>query len=594
MYQLTVFLLYDGNWDDNNRYVNCKMHGILLPSNCEFSMLIELLSKELKINLAEKNMTIEYQVTQGYPPIKITSDSAVLFYMELKKKDTTLTSFPLCLTLQDSSIVENPSQKNKMKALVQSHSSLEDSDLLSSSNHSSINFVENDQLPNFIDIANNVTRLIMQKEEELEEQNNNEPIREVITTADIQEVAEGQVYKDKSVLKAAMSLYAIRNSFQFKVNKSCKIEYTLQCLDRNCKWSFRASRYRKSSMFIIRRFYSIHTCSLDLILGDHRQATSSMVGECIKSKYLDVKTVYNPNDIVRDMLDTYGISLSYEKAWRSREKALEMVRGKADKSYGLLPSYLYMLTKTNPGSVVDLLTDNNNRFKYLFMALASSIAGWRHCKPVIVVDGTFLKASFGGTLFTAYTKDANENIFPLAFAITDSENDASWEWFFIKIRESFGDRDGLCIVSDRHESIKKAVEAVYPNATHGACIFHIINNLKTNFKSKSSETFKLASTSYTIKDFECHMAKLDKIDGRIRSYLLKIGYDKWSRVHSPNKRYTLMTSNIAESMNSANREVRELPVGILVECLRNLVQQWSFKNRNQAEATFTKGYREYI
>ena len=69
------------------------------------------------------------------------------------------------------------------------------------------------------------------------------------------------------------------------------------------------------------------------------------------------------------------------------------------------------------------------------------------------------------------------------------------------------------------------------------------------------------------------MRKLDKIDKNIRSYLLKIGYDKWTRVHSKNKKYSILTSNIAESMNAANKAARDLPVATLIECLRCLVQK---------------------
>ena len=59
-----------------------------------------------------------------------------------------------------------------------------------------------------------------------------------------------------------------------------------------------------------------------------------------------------------------------------------------------------------------------------------------------MVDGTFMKSSYGGTLFTASTMDASNNIFPLAFGVGDSENDEAWQWFFTKLRESYGAREG--------------------------------------------------------------------------------------------------------------------------------------------------------
>ena len=50
-----------------------------------------------------------------------------------------------------------------------------------------------------------------------------------------------------------------------------------------------------------------------------------------------------------------------------------MLRGKPDESYALLPSFLYMLKTTNPGSIVDLDTKEDHSFLYVFMALDALI-----------------------------------------------------------------------------------------------------------------------------------------------------------------------------------------------------------------------------
>ncbi|XP_062081124.1 uncharacterized protein LOC133785925 [Humulus lupulus] len=50
----------------------------------------------------------------------------------------------------------------------------------------------------------------------------------------------------------------------------------------------------------------------------------------------------------------------------------------------------------------------------------------------------------------------------------------------------------------------------------------------------------------------------------------------------------MMTSNIAESLNAALKAARNLPIDILVECLRSLVQKWVWNNSNNANGTFTK------
>nr|XP_009773418.1 PREDICTED: uncharacterized protein LOC104223643 [Nicotiana sylvestris] len=49
-----------------------------------------------------------------------------------------------------------------------------------------------------------------------------------------------------------------------------------------------------------------------------------------------------------------------------------------------------------------------------------------------------------------------------------------------------------------------------------------------------------------------------------------------------------MTSNIAESINTANKDARELPVMRLLEYMTNLLQQWNNKNRKSAMETSTE------
>ena len=50
----------------------------------------------------------------------------------------------------------------------------------------------------------------------------------------------------------------------------------------------------------------------------------------------------------------------------------------------------------------------------------------------------------------------------------------------------------------------------------------------------------------------------------------------------------MMTSNIAESLNSAIKNARELPITTLLEYLRGLMQEWTSTNKNIALSTFRK------
>ena len=59
------------------------------------------------------------------------------------------------------------------------------------------------------------------------------------------------------------------------------------------------------------------------------------------------------------------------------------------------------------------------------MALSASISGWQHFRLVISIDGTSLKNKYDDTFLSVLTPNANDQIFPLAFCVVDSENDSS-------------------------------------------------------------------------------------------------------------------------------------------------------------------------
>ena len=74
------------------------------------------------------------------------------------------------------------------------------------------------------------------------------------------------------------------------------------------------------------------------------------------------------------------------------------------------------------------------------------------CRPVVGIDGCHLKGPFGGVLLAAISVEANFGYFRLAFAIVEIENQETWSWFLVLLKEAIGrdvDMKPWCIVSDR-------------------------------------------------------------------------------------------------------------------------------------------------
>lgn len=160
----------------------------------------------------------------------------------------------------------------------------------------------------------------------------------------------------------------------------------------------------------------------------------------------------------------HDIPITYWKAWKAREVAIDQGAGNPENAYLTLPLYLKNLANDNAGTIVGLETtpgpDGAERFMYLFLSFGASIVGYPYMRKVVIIDGTHLKGKYGGCLLTASAQDGNFQIFPLAFGIVDSENDKSWTWFFNKLLEVVADAEDLVFVSDRHNAIYAGIRRV--------------------------------------------------------------------------------------------------------------------------------------
>ncbi|XP_075083561.1 uncharacterized protein LOC107765963 [Nicotiana tabacum] len=357
----------------------------------------------------------------------------------------------------------------------------------------------------------------------------------IISKTNQREVMVGQVYKDKATLKQVVEHYAISERFQFRVDRSNVIR-------------FKASSINKSQMFRVREFNDKHTCPLKDKVYEQRQASSSFIGGMIRSKLTNHNRKYTPKDIIDNVKSDFGVDVSYMLTWRAKEKAMNFLRGELGDSYNKLPG------------------------------------------PIVAVDESHLKSYYTGTFISASTLDGAGHILPLAYGVIDSENDAAWSWFFEQFKEAYDERENMCIVSDRNESIIKSISKVNPAVPYFSCIWHLWNNVYKKFRkshSKLSEIYFSMAKAYTHAEFDSLMEKIEKVDIRVKEYLELAGYKKWDRLYAPVNRGWTMTSNIAESINVTLVSARELPIYDFLEEVRKMFGRWNCSNRKEASQTYT-------
>ena len=64
------------------------------------------------------------------------------------------------------------------------------------------------------------------------------------------------------------------------------------------------------------------------------------------------------------------------------------------------------------------------------------------CRPFIGVDGCYLKGPYPGMLLVAVSMDGNHNIYPVAWAVVETENTETWCWFKDLLMEETQKREG--------------------------------------------------------------------------------------------------------------------------------------------------------
>lgn len=87
-------------------------------------------------------------------------------------------------------------------------------------------------------------------------------------------------------------------------------------------------------------------------------ASHTWVAERIVDWLRETPTL-GPKMLQQELLKKYKMDIPYDRVFRGKEKALDMIYGAWDDSYDLLPTYRDELCRAMPGSVVELDTEDH-------------------------------------------------------------------------------------------------------------------------------------------------------------------------------------------------------------------------------------------
>ncbi|XP_028123300.1 uncharacterized protein LOC114320342 [Camellia sinensis] len=314
---------------------------------------------------------------------------------------------------------------------------------------------------------------------------------------------------------------------------------------------------------------------------------SDLVADVVADR-VRAQPLTRPTNVVFGLKNDYDMHITYRVAWLGVEKAGSEVYDDHVMSFDQLRWYSDAVMENNPNGYINLdFQQQTGRFVWYFISFRTYINGFKHCRPLLFLDDTFLKGRFKGNLLAATAMDGNQGLFPVAFAIVDSENAANWEWFLRQLSEVVDHGRNLTFVSDRHIGLLQSMSKFFLLAHHAFCLIHLQMNLRdrmkyVNAKQKLGLMRKLRECAYvpTVTSFNLKIEVLKLCSPVVVGEFLKdLDPKHWANTHFGGRRYGEMSSNAAESFNNWIREARHLPIMQLVDAIRGQTMEQMLKRQ---------------
>ncbi|XP_074360502.1 uncharacterized protein LOC141700696 [Apium graveolens] len=267
------------------------------------------------------------------------------------------------------------------------------------------------------------------------------------------------------------------------------------------------------------------------------------------------------------VINEYNHQVNYKKEWRGKQIAIEEVYGSWATTYESLPIFFATILTANPGTAVEIddVPHSEERgtsvCNCIFWCLKAMMDGWKYARPVISIDGTFLKGKY-----------------------------------LLLWRHVCQQRVGVCIISDRAASIISAMKDrnngfVEPLGIHIFCLFHVRSNFSLRYPGSELRKFmwKAGSTTQIWKHDAC-MKSIGEISPPALEYLRRIPAEKWTLCYNTNGyRFGQTTTNIMEGFNGNIRRAHFLPVTAMMEYLFYKTVRILDTHRNIIEDSMQRG-----
>ncbi|XP_073015717.1 uncharacterized protein [Primulina eburnea] len=351
------------------------------------------------------------------------------------------------------------------------------------------------------------------------------------------ELVVGMKFKDVHEFRSVLVDWTVRSGVELVFKKNEKRRVTAVCKD-GCEWRLHTSLVMGGPTFRIKTLTGKHTC---VRASSNKLATYKYLSKRIEMIVCENPTI--PVDKLKRLIRRKcNVDVSKYKTYRAKKAALEKLKGNFKDQYLKLWDYCEIVRKYNPGSKILVKRDHSffvPKFQRMYFSLQALKSGFlAGCRPVIGLDGCFLKTNYGGQLLVAIGRDGNENVFPISMAVMQVENFDNWRWFISELLEGIG-FERWTFISDGQKGLLEALNELAPECEHRFCVRHLYQNFARKHPGLELKRMLWAAASTTNKnEFAMWMKRIEAANRKTSpdhettaEWLNKIPPAHWARSH---------------------------------------------------------------
>lgn len=344
----------------------------------------------------------------------------------------------------------------------------------------------------------------------------------------------GMKFASFEELKDFIRCYAVHKGKQLKFSTNTNKKLHVKCV-KGCPWRLWSSKMQKEMSVQIKSYR-----------GTHRNCLRTCEPKIANSKFLSWlykdKIYENPSwklrEFRKDVAERYKLKVSLIQCYRAKKKALSEVEFSLKEHYKKLWDYVGEMKSSNPDSTIKItvdrpILDKLPLFKRLYVCMDSCKKGFLEgCRPVLSLDGYFLKGFCKGELLVAIARDGNNQMFPLAWGQVEVENKSSWTWFLNLLKDDLilGQGAGYTIITDQQKGLVPAIVECLPLSEHRMCARHIYANFRKVYPgSQMKALFWAAAKSGTEQGYEHALSQIRDIRVAAADHLMAGPTHAWAR-----------------------------------------------------------------